>query len=303
MAQNKHRTISWDDLNLVLTIAKECSMLGAAKKMNVNASTVGRRLDALEEEWQTHIFNRTNKGLEKTDLTERLLPFAKAAEQAVNGFIKVIESYEKEAVGTVTISAPPGVASYFLSPKLPYIRQQYPDIPIYIDAEIEYVDLTRRKADIALRTSRPQSGDLVAKRLMVTKDCVMAHPDYCRRVGLVRSWEQIDWLSWGHKLAHSEVCTWLKRRVPEHAIVVRSDSFDVLFQSAKSGMGAMLMNETLGKQAGLERVQIEPSLEEDINILSERTIWLVGHRALRDVPRIAAVWESLVESCQNEALE
>jgi DNA-binding transcriptional LysR family regulator len=303
MAQNNNRTISWDDLNLVLTIAKECSMLGAAKKMNVNASTVSRRLDALEEEWQTHIFNRTNKGLEKTDLTEQLLPFAKAAEQAVNGFIQVIESYEKEAVGTVTISAPPGVASNFLAPKLPSIRQRHPHIQIHIDAETEYVDLTRRKADIALRTSRPQSGDLVAKRLTATKDMVMAHPEYCKTLGLVRSWDQIEWLSWGHKLAHLEVSEWLTKRVPEHAIVVRSDSFDVLFQSAKSGTGAMLVDETLGEQAGLEKIQLDPSLETELDTLSERTIWLVGHRALRNVPRISAVWESLLESSQNEALK
>lgn len=296
MSHAKHKTISWDDLHLVKTIAEEGSMSSAAQKMNVNASTIGRRLDALEEQWQTRIFDRTNRGIENTELTEKLLPFVEIAEQAVHGFIQTLEGNEQEAEGTVTISAPPGIASFFLAPRLYRIRQQNPRIQIQLDAETDFADLARREADIAFRTHRPQNGNLVATKIFTEQSTVMAHPDYCKNLGRICHWKQLEWITWGKKLAHLENYVWISQRVPEHSIVLRSDSFDVLVQAATSRVGAMLITKTLGREMGLEEVKMQPVLQKELTLLSKTEIWMTGHSALRNVPRIAAIWTAILES-------
>jgi hypothetical protein len=37
------------------------------------------------------------------------------------------------------------------------------------------------------------------------------------------------------------------------------------------------------------------SLERELLALPPIQLWLVGHRALRDVPRVAAVWDFIVD--------
>jgi hypothetical protein len=50
------------------------------------------------------------------------------------------------------------------------------------------------------------------------------------------------------------------------------------------------------ERTGLAPVKHTKSLAEAWAALPEGTLWLVGHRALRNVPRIAAVWDFVRES-------
>ena len=50
--------LAWDDLRVVLAIARGSGLAGAARTLRVNHSSVYRRLDALEARLQVRLFER-----------------------------------------------------------------------------------------------------------------------------------------------------------------------------------------------------------------------------------------------------
>lgn len=48
-------------------------------------------------------------------------------------------------------------------------------------------------------------------------------------------------------------------------------------------------------------IAISRALQPDWDALPIEELWLVGHRALRTVPRIAALWDFLAEHMSNPA--
>jgi DNA-binding transcriptional LysR family regulator len=76
--------------------------------------------------------------------------------------------------------------------------------------------------------------------------------------------------------------------------VVHWDSnFSSQLAAAASGVGVGLFPEPFILVRGLAVVRSARALTSTIDALPEGGVWLVGHRALRDVPRVAAVWEFL----------
>ena len=52
----------WDDIPLFLSIARAGSLAGAARTLDLNAATVYRRLNALEEDLAARLFERERSG-------------------------------------------------------------------------------------------------------------------------------------------------------------------------------------------------------------------------------------------------
>src|SRR5690606_17761388 len=67
-------TLAWDDLEVVLALVRTGSLAGAAARLGVNTSTVGRRLDAVEASLGVHLFDRSPTGMAPTELAEALQP-------------------------------------------------------------------------------------------------------------------------------------------------------------------------------------------------------------------------------------
>lgn len=55
-------------------------------------------------------------------------------------------------------------------------------------------------------------------------------------------------------------------------------------------MGLVLAPIPFRAFAGLTAAKVSASLQRSLRALPDDDLWLVGHRALRSVPRVAAVW-------------
>jgi DNA-binding transcriptional LysR family regulator len=283
----------WDDARVLLALFRKRTLRGAAQSLKVNASTIGRRLDALEQSLDARLFDRTLDGVQPTAAAEKLLPHAENLEHAALGLVSAAEGFEREPEGVVRISCVPGVADHFVAPALARLIDRYPGLRIELDSSIAYADLTRREADIALRTNRPSSGDLIALKLMEERDSVLGSQAYVRELAAVKKWTDARWLGWGHDLALLPTSCWLAERVPETAVVLRSSSINALLSAAESGLGLVLLSKVFGQVRPLFEASLAPPLAREAATLPTLELWLVGHRALREVPRVAAVWDSI----------
>jgi DNA-binding transcriptional LysR family regulator len=157
--------VRWDDVRLFLALYRERTLSGAGAAVDLDASTLSRRLATLEELLETRLFDRGRDGLEPTEGAELLLPAAEEMAQAHARFVQSVLGFERSAEGIVRLSAPPGLAETFVVPALVELRVKYPGLRVELDASIRFTQLTRREADLALRTRRPNAGDLISVKL------------------------------------------------------------------------------------------------------------------------------------------
>jgi DNA-binding transcriptional LysR family regulator len=65
--------------------------------------------------------------------------------------------------------------------------------------------------------------------------------------------------------------------------------------AVREGVGVALLPLTYTRVEAIAPVRCSRALEPSLTELPFNETWLVGHKALRGVPRVAAVWDFLVE--------
>src|SRR5262245_45129560 len=70
------RGFDWNDLKYFLTIARAGKLTTAARQLDVDHTTVSRRIGALEENLRATLFERSPQGYKLTQAGERLMAHA-----------------------------------------------------------------------------------------------------------------------------------------------------------------------------------------------------------------------------------
>lgn len=287
--------LRWDDVRLFLALCRARTVSEAGRALGVDASTVSRRLVALEEAMAATLFDRNHEGVSATKAAEDLLPVAVEMEEAMTRFANAAQGLEREVSGLVRIACPPDVADVIVAPLLRELLGKYPKLRIEIAPGEALLDLTRREADLALRTVRPVQGDLLVTKLTTVRWVLVASPELARELGTLRAWEDAPWIGWGDRLARIDPALWLKAQLKNLDPVVRSDSLMVILSVLRAGVGITLIPEPSVQHYGLVPVKLAPALRAATESLPTNDLFLVTHRALREVPRVRAVWDALLE--------
>lgn len=288
--------LNWDDVRLFLALARSRTVGKAGKALGVDASTVSRRLVTLEEALGAKLFQRGRDGITATEAVEELLPVAEEIEEAMTRFANTADGFERVASGLVRITCPPDVAEVIVVPILPELRARHAALRIEINPSETIMDLTRREADLALRTVRPKSGDLVFVRLAAVRWVVVAGPKLARSLGTLRAWSDAPWVGWGERLAGIPPARWLATQARGVEPVVRSDSMMLQIALTAAGVGVSLLPDRTAQHYGFEPVKVGSALRESAAQCPSDEIFLVTHRALRQTPRIRAVWDLIAEN-------
>jgi len=225
------------------------------------------------------------------------MPVAEEIEAAMTRFSTAAEGLEREVAGTVRITCPPDVAEVAVVPILPELLRRHPALHVDLAPGEPVLDLTRREADLALRTVRPVRGDLVVTRLLTLTWVPAAAPKLARVLGALRSWTDAPWVGWGERFGNIGPARWHSKHVPgaEAEPVVRSDSLRMQIAVVATGVGVALIPAPSVEHFGLVPVKIAASLRAAATDLPVDELFLVTHRALRDVPRVRVVWDLLVQ--------
>lgn len=291
----------WGDVEVLLAIWRGRTLDAAALRLSVDAATVSRRLRGLEEELGVTLFDRTRTGLRATAALENLVPLAEGVEQAMGAFVSGAEGFEARPEGTVRVTAPPLLAEQFLAPRIPALLARAPALELEILVDQRVLDFGRREADVALRTIRPDSGDLVCQRLTAMRLVVAAAPALVKGRRPLAAWGELPWIGWDPSMASQP----LARFLAAQGLVarVRSNSAGVHLAAARAGLGLVIYPDVLVKLWGLAEVPLAPPLHAQLAAAPAEELWLVTHRALRRIPRIDAVWRWLVEEGAGDGME
>ena len=172
----------WNDLKVLLAVAREGSIAGAARTLAVDHSTVSRRLGALEEVIGAKLLMRGGRDFSWTAEGRAVLVAAKTVESAILEATRNVRAARLEAEGAVRVSVPPG----FVIPLMPVLakaRIRHPQLDVQLLGDFRQVDLGKGEADIAVRMARPEEPDLVGRKTFECGWCVFASNAYLNEQG------------------------------------------------------------------------------------------------------------------------
>lgn len=291
----------WDDIRIFLAVYRKRTLAAAAVRLGLDTSTVSRRLASLEEDLGERLFERTREGLSPSPAAERVLAAAESMEAAHARLARDASATERLAEGVVRVSTAPGISSVFIAPSLLKLRKRYPRLTIELDSAVQARDLTRHEADLAVRSVRSTGAELVTTHLTRSKWFAASSPRLAKTT--LSDWSDVSWIQWDRDLSSFGPARWIAQHLPSPAIALRTSDFPAQLSACRAGLGVMLAPEPYIEACGLARIAYAPSLAASTESWPSDDLWLVGHRALRDVPRIAAVWTFLVEELRSPAAE
>ena len=279
---------AWDDLRVFLAVVRAGSFTEAARRLGVEQSTVSRRVAALERNLAAHLFDRTPRGLRNTPLAEQPRSRAEQVAAAVLAVDDDARGSERAVAGHVRLALTEGLSLTVVVPMLlPELRRAYPELVVDLLCDYASADLLQREADIAIRFYRPTRGDLVATRVARLPTAVLGQRDYVRSRGRRRTPDHFDWVGFHMPGFRAPEEQWHQQHVGV-APVIRSNSYVSQVAAVRAGLGLALLTRSL--------CRVHPELREIELGLPEGPVlelWLVTHRAIRDLPRVAAVFDHL----------
>jgi DNA-binding transcriptional LysR family regulator len=286
--------IPWDDLRLFLAVADAGSLSAAAKRLGVTQPTVSRRLAELEATVGEALFVRAVDGATPTSFAERLLDPARRMAEWAAEVNRTAERAETAPSGSVRITAPPGVAFDFLAPFASWMKARLPDVHLEVISTIEYLDLSRRAADLALRFASPVQRDVMTLARVDLEVAAFASPAYAKSLPRRYTIGDVGWIAWAPPLEHLSPNPELARLIRDFRPVFASDDFLVQQRAAQAGLGAIFLGRVEHRFAaasggGGELVE----LDLDVGGI-RRTLYLAGARGALEIPRVRAVADLLV---------
>lgn len=142
--------MNWDDLKVLLALARAGSTRKAAVTLGVSNTTVMRRLESLEQEVGGRLFDRTPDGFKVTPLADQLLPTATEVEEMLTEAQRQVSGKDTDLTGRIKLSLP-AVPVTHVAEAVSEFAIEYPRIELDITISDLPVDLARREADIAVR--------------------------------------------------------------------------------------------------------------------------------------------------------
>ncbi|MDP9931934.1 LysR family transcriptional regulator [Variovorax paradoxus] len=283
----------WNDLKYFLAVAHHHSTLAAGRALQVNQSTVQRRLAELERRLGRQLVQRHPTGYRLTEFGEALLPYAESVAKAVAALEQQLESAQLEAVGVIRVTCPePLVYRITQTTLLDRFHARYPGLRVEFVMSDKYLDLMKGEADVALRSGDTVDNELVGRKIGDSLWAVYASRKYVERCGQpdrVEALEQHDLVGFDETMANHRAAQWLRNVAPHGRVVARNNSVLGLLYSVKAGVGIAPLPTAIA--------DVEPELVRVLGPVSELArIWRLLTRAdLRHTPRVAAFFDFMIE--------
>jgi DNA-binding transcriptional LysR family regulator len=280
----------WNRARAFLITAEEGSLSAAARALGMAQPTLGRQVDALEQELGIVLFQRVGRGLVLTPGGLELLDHVRSMGEAANRVSMTAFGQSQSIEGTVCISASETYAAILLPPIIAKLRLAEPKIKIEIIASHTTSDLRRREADIAIRNFRPTEPDLIAKKIRDASARLYATPDVVKKLGYPKHPKDLqaaDFINISSGDIFMNTLNQIGFNLTNNNFPILTENYLVMWELVKQGLGIGILDSNIGDAEPLVQ-QVLPKLEPLVF-----PIWLVAHRELLTSQRIRMVFDLL----------
>lgn len=284
--------MDWDNARIFLAIHRAGTLRGAAAQLDIDQATVGRRLAAMESSLNAKLFLRTPGGYVATPAGDLAAGAAEQMETAADRLQREMQGIDNRLSGTIRVATSDTMAAHFVIDAMQRLHVRHPDIRIVLSASTQLSSLTRREADLAIRTVRPDSPDLISRHLTRRTLGLYASRAYLEKHGMPTQ---------GNALAGHDIVIYQHSVAPRHAeklcgepvanarVAMEVNTGLILHEAVKAGLGIGELATHIASTTP-ELVRIWPEREQSYEV------YLVMHSDLNRSARVRAAADAIIES-------
>ncbi len=271
--------MDWDDFKFVHTLARAGTVRQAGATLGVHASTVVRRLDAMERNLGVKLFSRTRDGMRLLPAGQEVLEALDRVALELETITRRLRARDASLAGSVSLSAPELLLTLLL-PDLCQFKTEYPELRLDL-RPLELPDgVESGPADLAIRETNNPSPDLIGRNLGRYAMAIYGTPELLNRSEPAARPEGLCWIDAAQP--HTAAAELKRRFYPAVEQLFVSESASVRLAALRLGLGIGPLPCVVGDcHAELARAAAEP--------LEVGGLWLLSHPDLRQVPRVQAL--------------
>ena len=279
----ERETVKWDDLRVFLEVARQGSVQAAAKRLNLDHSTVCRRIDKLEHQLSMKLLDRSSRGIALREGVQHVLRHIEGMEQHASSFSEAVAG---SAAPVVRIATMEGIASCYLARRVSLLDRFAPNVEIELVSIPQPVDLSRKEADIFLSFFDPQLTGLSSRRLGEFALFLHCAPEYIRRHGRPSCRAELGehlFIDYIEDLLAIDAVRWLHDAVQSPRVGFRSNSIIAQCNAAVAGAGIVMLPTFVG--TGVEGlIRLVPD-----EVCVRRDVWVSTRTEQAELRRIRSV--------------
>ena len=274
-----------------MAVARHGRFTTAAKALELDHTTVARRISALEQDIGSNLLTRSPKGSSLTESGHKLSRYAERIETEI--LQAIAQAHDTNRIsGTVRLATPEALGQTVITPNVGLLLSRHPDLTLELAPESRAVSLVNREADISITLTRPQQGRIVARRLTDYRIGLYASKAFLERSGPLNdlaSAARQPFISYVDNLIELPELSYLQQTAQEARVAFRSTSIGAQQVAVVNGLGIGLLHVfTASRDPRLVRI-----LPHEVEIM--RTYWLTFHEDNRAVPKVRAVLDFIDE--------
>jgi DNA-binding transcriptional LysR family regulator len=284
--------LEWDLLRTFEAVARLGSLTAASRTLGLSQSTVSRHLSKLEDEAGSPLLFRdspvrlTDRGTALLAAVQPMVESALAAQSALQD--------THEVSGLVTLATVGEMVRWLLAKRLAVFYKSYPHIRLQILVDNQIASLAAGEADVALRMTRPERGELVARKLNSESYGFFAACSLPLHA-------EIPWLGLAGSLASIPEQRFANRAFADRPPRLLVEDVESLGLVVQAGLGvAILPRGFASRLSGLVEVKPHDIGACDLGPIPTRDLWMVVHRSKQNVPKVRAVIDWLIDQVSEK---
>jgi DNA-binding transcriptional LysR family regulator len=278
------QTLAWDDFRLVKTIAEAKGLAGAAERLNVNHSTVFRRLGQLEDDLGVKLFERHRTGYALTAAGEEMALLAERMEEDVATFARKLAGQAVSPAGELRVTTNDTLLVHLLTPLFARFAKACPDVRLDVVLANQALNLSKRDADVAIRATDNPPETLVGRRTATIAWAIYGRAADFPEPGTIDLVDLYDrpWVALGDNLGGLKVARFVRERVASERIAYKVNTVLGLAEAVEAGIGIGPLPCFIA-DARPQLVRLSPP-----NPDFSTGLWLLTHPDLRHSARVRA---------------
>ncbi len=275
--------MDWNDVRYFLALARLGSVRAAGASLGVSHSTVARRVEALESRLAARLFDRNRDGYVLTEAGRQMLPGAERIEHEMSALERGLVGQDERLAGNIAVTCCDNFVAALLLRELTALCRAYPDIELTFTSDSRSFDLSRREADIAIRTL-PRNAQppehLIGSRLVPLVIANYVADEHASSLEPEQPGASPRWIAFEpHKQAEFLIATSSYPDVPAWGAF---PSLELMAQAAREGLGLAMLPTYVGDP--------DPALRRLVHSDERHVadVWILSHPDLRDNARFRA---------------
>jgi len=280
--------MDWNDVRYFLALARLGSVRAAGASLGVSHSTVARRVEALEVQLATRLFDRNRDGYTLTGAGQQMIPGAERVEQEMAALERDLVGTDERLAGPIRLTCCDEYVSEMMVQELSVLCGAYPHIELEIKTGSRSFDLSKREADIAVRTlgvGAEPPEHLIGRKLVPIFCANYVATEHAHRVDPERPRTSPRWVAFeGRKHVEAMIAQTSYPDVPPWG---EFSSLALLVQATREGLGIAMLPCYVADRDGALRRLAKPDLRHVADL------WMLCHPDLRDNARLQAARECI----------